>query len=68
MEKEKKRLHEDIEKRREEYTTTGKSLVEKFAKKSRAEIKAKLIEANIPTQIIQELLPADEKKPEANKK
>lgn len=61
MEEEKKRLKEEMEKRREEYTTKAKAIIEQFQKKSRSEIKKKLQEAGIPTMLIEELLPAEEK-------
>ena len=59
LEVEKKRLQEDIEKRKAEFTALAKSIIEKFAGQPRGTIKAKLIEAKVPTAIIEELLPVE---------
>ena len=61
IEIEKQALHEEVEKRRTEYTATAKSIIEKFAGKARAEIKAKLLEAKVPLTLINELLPGEKK-------
>jgi large subunit ribosomal protein L11 len=59
LEEEKKKLAADLEKRRAELTATAKAIVESMEGKTRAEIKAKLIEAAIPTALINEMLPAN---------
>ncbi len=59
IEAEKKQLQETVEKRRAEFTTKAKQIVESMAGRTRAEIKAKLLEAKIPIQLIDELLPVE---------
>jgi len=59
LEAEKKRLQEEIEKRKVEFEAKGKSIVDGMQGKTRSEIKAALIEAGIPTLMIESLLPAD---------
>jgi large subunit ribosomal protein L11 len=59
LEEEKKKLAEDIEKRREEYVTKAKATISSMQGKARGEIKAKLVQAGIPTKIIEELLPVE---------
>lgn len=59
LEEEKKRLLEEMERRKEEFTNTAKAIIEQMAGKPRGEIKAKLIEAKVPTKIIEELLPTE---------
>ncbi len=58
LEAERKKLAEEIEKRREEFLARAKAIIDAMAGKARGEIKAKLVEATIPTKIIDELLPA----------
>lgn len=58
LEAERKKLAEEIEKRREEFLARAKAIIEAMAGKARGEIKAKLVEATIPNKIIDELLPA----------
>ncbi len=58
LEAEKKKLQEEIEKRKVEFTSLAKSIIEKFAGQPRGTIKSKLVEAKIPASIIEELLPA----------
>ena len=58
LDMERKKLAEEIEKRKEEFLAKAKFIVDSMAGKPRGEIKAKLIEAAIPTKIIDELLPA----------
>ncbi len=58
LEVEKKRLQEQIEKRRKDILDKANDIIKKFEGKERAFIKAKLIEAEIPKEIIEELLPA----------
>jgi len=64
---EKKKLEEDIKKRREEFETKGKAILESMKGKERNAIKAKMIEAEIPSPIIEELLPAEAKKEDKKK-
>ena len=58
LDEERKKLAEEIEKRRGEFLAKAKAIVDEMAGKARGEIKAKLIEAAIPTKIIEELLPS----------
>lgn len=58
---EKKKLQEDIEKRRKEYETKAKDIISKMEGQTRGAIKAKLVEAGIPSALIEELLPAGTK-------
>ncbi len=60
LEEEKKRLAAEIEKRRAEFEKTAKEIVATMQGKTRAEIKAKMVEAKLPAQIIKEFLPAEE--------
>ncbi len=59
IEEEKKKLAEEIERRRAEFEKTAKEIIAKMQGKDKGAIKAKLHEAGIPTQIINELLPAE---------
>jgi large subunit ribosomal protein L11 len=59
LEEEKKRLQEEITKRRAELEALAKKIIAEMAGKPRGEIKAKLIEAKIPTLLIDELLPVE---------
>jgi large subunit ribosomal protein L11 len=59
LDEERKRLQAEIEKRRTEFTTLAKSIIESMAGKARGLIKAKLVEAKIPALIIEELLPVE---------
>ena len=58
---EKKKLQEDMEKRRKEYETKAKDIISKSEGMARGAIKAKLVEAKIPSILIEELLPAETK-------
>ena len=58
LDEERKKLAEEIEKRRGEFLAKAKAIVDAMAGKARGEIKAKPIEAGIPTKIIEELLPS----------
>ncbi|RLE42778.1 50S ribosomal protein L11 [Candidatus Woesearchaeota archaeon] len=60
LEEEKKKLQEEIEKRRHEYIERAQAIIKRMEGKERGIIKAKLIEAEIPKEIIDELLPAEE--------
>jgi large subunit ribosomal protein L11 len=59
LEEERKRLQEDITKRRAELEALAKKIIAEMAGKPRGEIKAKLIEAKIPTLLIDEFLPVE---------
>ena len=59
LEERKKKLAEEIEKRRAEFEKTAKEIIEKMAGQERGEIEVKLVEANIPDNIIKELLPVE---------
>ena len=59
LEAEKKRLAEGMAKRREELMSRAKAIIESMAGKERGEIKGKLAQGGIPTNIIDELLPAE---------
>ena len=61
LEEEKKRLAKEMEERREEFLSTAKQIISKMEGKARGEIKAKLVEAEIPAVIIEELLPVEPK-------
>ncbi len=75
LDEEKKKLAAEIEKRRTEFEKAAKEIIAAMAGKERSAIKNKLKEANIPDEIIKELLPAEEvaakegaaAKPEAKK-
>ncbi len=58
LEAERKKLAEEIEKRRGEFLAKAKAIIDAMPGKARGEIKAKLVEAGIPTKIIDELLPS----------
>lgn len=59
IEEQKKRLQEEITKRRVEFEATAKKIIESMAGSPRGAIKAKLLEAKIPTVLIEELLPVE---------
>ena len=59
LEEEKKRLTAEIEARRVEFETRAKSIIASMAGKTRGEIKTKLVDAEIPVTIINELLPSE---------
>ncbi len=65
LEEEKKHLAEDLEKRRDEFMNLAKSTLKEMEGKERFAIKAKLKELKIPEPIINEVLPAEEEKKEA---
>ncbi len=58
LDMERKKLAEEIEKRKEEFLAKAKFIIDSMAGKARGEIKAKLVEAGVPNKIIDELLPA----------
>lgn len=59
LEEEKKRLQEEITKRRAELEALAKKIIAEMTGKPRGEIKARLVEAKIPTLLIDELLPVE---------
>lgn len=59
LEAERKRLAEDAEKRKTELENKAKAIIAAMSGKSRGEIKAKLVEAKIPTLMIEALLPVE---------
>ncbi len=67
LEEEKKKLKEEMEKRRSEFETKAKEILASMEGKERSKIKEALAEAEIPSQMIDELLPAEEKKEEGKK-
>jgi len=60
LEEEKKKLAQEMEQRREEFMATANGIIKENEGKDRSEIKRKLVEAEIPTAIINELLPVEE--------
>ncbi len=59
LSEEKARLAADIEKRKTEFMATAKTIIESMAGQPRGAIKTKLVEAKVPTSIIEELLPVE---------
>jgi seryl-tRNA synthetase len=59
LEEERKKLAKEIEQRRAEYEKLAKEIINSMAGKEKGEIKAKLREAKIPAEIIDELMPAE---------
>ena len=75
LEEEKKKLKEEMEERRAEFEATAKQIIAENQGKERSQIKAKLVEASISSEMIDELLPVveaakpgeDKEKPEEKK-
>ncbi len=65
LEQEKLALAEATKKAREQAETKAKEIMEKMAGRERSEIKAAMKEAGTPADIIQKLLPVEEKAPAA---
>ena len=61
LEEEKIRLAEELKERREEFLAKAKEIVGSMEGKDAGEIKGKLSEAEIPVEIIKEVMPAEEK-------
>ncbi|VVB81701.1 50S ribosomal protein L11 [uncultured archaeon] len=59
LEEKKLKLAADIEKRKAALTAAAKQIIESMAGQPRGAIKAKLVEAKIPTVLIDELLPVE---------
>ena len=57
-------MAKELEEKRTQFEATGKNIVSSMEGKSRSEKKAKLIEAGIPSLLIDELLPIEGKKEE----
>ncbi len=62
LEEEKVRLQREIQERRAEFESKAKQIIASLAGKEKKEIKAALTEAKIPKLIIDELMPAEDKK------
>ena len=59
LEEEKKRLAEELAKRKAEFEKIAKEIIAQMAGKARGEIKAKLVQAGVPDDMIKELLPVE---------
>ncbi|MBW2992808.1 50S ribosomal protein L11 [Candidatus Woesearchaeota archaeon] len=59
LEEERKKLAAEIEERRHEFEAKADEILKSMEGKTRGEIKAKMVEAEIPVQIINEKLPAE---------
>lgn len=59
LEEERKKLAAEMEERRAEFEATAKQIIEQNKGAQRSQIKAKLVEAKIPAEIIEELLPVE---------
>jgi len=59
LEEEKKRLAEELAKRKAEFEKIAKEIIASMAGKARGEIKAKLVLAGVPDDMIKELLPIE---------
>ena len=59
IEEKRKKLQEELEKKKAEFTARANEIIEKNKNQTRATIKAKLVDAKIPAQLIEELLPAE---------
>ncbi len=59
LEEEKKKLREDIDKKRSEFEAKAKEILSSMGGKSRSDIKAKMLEAEIPIQIFEPMLPVE---------
>ncbi len=62
LKEEKEKLQKELEERRAEFIEKAKEIIEKMQGKERSAIKAKLLEAEIPKELIDELLPLEEEK------
>ncbi len=59
IEAQRKRLEEELKAKRASFEATAKSIIAAMVGKPRGQIKAKLVEAGIPTTLIEELLPVE---------
>ena len=62
LEEERKKLQKELEEKRAQYEADAKKILETMSNKSRAEIKAKMVEAKIPSAVYNPLLPVEEGK------
>lgn len=62
LEEEKKRLAKELEERRAEFETIAKGIAKEMEGKPRNQIKAKMVEAEVPATVYEEFLPAEEAK------
>jgi len=68
LDEERNRLQEEIKTKREEYLAKAKSIVASLVGKPASEIRKKLVEAEIPTLIINEVAPVEKEAPAAGGK
>lgn len=68
LEEERKKLAEAASKRREEFVSKAKALIESMAGKEKSAIRSKLIQEGIPMPVVDELAPAEEKEDKTKKK
>jgi len=68
LEEEKKKLQEEMEARRAEYEKTAKAILKELEGKEKSFIRKKLVEAEIPQKIIDELVPEDKEDKKAGGK
>jgi hypothetical protein len=61
LEEERKRLAAEMAARREEYLAKAKSIVASMEGKEKSAIRAKMVEAGIPTLIMDEVMPSEKK-------
>lgn len=61
MEKERTRMQEELKEKRAQFEATAKKVLEELKGKSPKEVKAKMKEAGLPDQIINEFAPKEEK-------
>ncbi len=59
LEEERKHLKEELERRRAEYEAKAKEIIAQMQGQERSKIKSKLVEAKIPAEIIEQLLPVE---------
>lgn len=59
IEEQKKKLQDELAKRKAQYEAQAKQIIEQLAGQPRGTIKAKLVELKIPSNIIEALLPAE---------
>ena len=65
LDEERKKLQDDLKARREEYLTKAKSIIASIENKSASEKRKKLEEADIPSPIVNELVPPEKEAPAA---
>ena len=62
QEEERKKLQKELEEKRSQFEAQAKAILEEMSGKSRSEIKAKMVEAKIPSAVFDPLLPVEEGK------